>query len=133
MHTLSRLPTKLQASNQVNTHSCTYASPTYTHPPICPSVHLSVGYCWSRELIPAFLKLNQTLEGVFTVISSSLCFALLSLDASVQGFVDLSRRRDIVFSQAVSDHKQEANRPLACCGSICPSPSSLPRPSPSSS
>lgn len=107
MHTLSRPPTKLQASNQVNTHSCTYVSPTHTHPPVCPSVRLSVGYCWSRELIPAFLKLNQTLEGVFTVISSSLCFTLLSLDASVQGFVDLGRRRDIVFSQAVRDQGQD--------------------------
>ena len=51
-----------------------------------------------------FARLNQTLEGVFKISSSSLTFATVLHDSYVQNFKALKRRRDVVFSQAVSSN-----------------------------
>lgn len=57
-----------------------------------------------------FTRLNQTLEGLFKVASSSLSFATLLHDSYVSNFKILRRRRDVVFSQVVSD-----NATCTCC------------------
>lgn len=49
-----------------------------------------------------FARLNQTLEGLFKISSSALSFATVLHDSHVQNFKMLRRRRDVVFSQAVS-------------------------------
>lgn len=63
---------------------------------------VSLAYVWSLELIPMFARLNQTLDGLFKISSSALSFATLLHDSYVQNFKILRRRRDVVFSQAVS-------------------------------
>ena len=49
-----------------------------------------------------FGRLNQTLDGLFKVASSSLSFALLYHDLVTKNIRTIRRRRDIVFSQVVS-------------------------------
>lgn len=48
-----------------------------------------------------FARLNQTLEGLFQIASTSLSFSTLLHDSYVHNFKALKRRRDVVFSQAV--------------------------------
>ncbi|XP_065904902.1 type II inositol 3,4-bisphosphate 4-phosphatase-like [Dysidea avara] len=59
-------------------------------------------YCWSYELIPVVAQLYQTLDGLFSIAKTSLTFSLLQLDCLVQGVKVLKRRRDVVFSQALT-------------------------------
>lgn len=59
-------------------------------------------YVWSSDLIPLFSRLNQTLDGMLRVAISSLSFSLVQLDSYVQGLKALKRRRDVVFSQALT-------------------------------
>ncbi len=61
-----------------------------------------LAYVWSLDLIPMFARLNQTIEGLFKIASSSLSYATLLHDSYVQNIKALKRRRDVVFSQAVS-------------------------------
>lgn len=63
----------------------------------------TLAYVWSLDLIPMFARLNQTLEGLFKIASSALSFATLLRDSYVQNLKILKRRRDVVFSQAVSN------------------------------
>ena len=62
-----------------------------------------LAYVWSLDLIPMFARLNQTIEGLFKIASSSLSYATLLHDSYVQNIKALKRRRDVVFSQAVSN------------------------------
>jgi hypothetical protein len=59
-------------------------------------------YCWSYALLSAFRKLNQTLEGIFTVVESSVCFAMVQSDSRVQSVKEIRHRRDVVFSQILT-------------------------------
>ncbi len=63
---------------------------------------LFLAYVWSLELIPLFARLNQTLEGLFKVASTSLSFALLRHDTAISNVISIRRRKDLVFSQVVS-------------------------------
>ena len=49
-----------------------------------------------------FARLNQTLDGLFKVASTSLSFALLRHDTAVPNLKIIRRRKDVVFSQVVS-------------------------------
>jgi len=48
-----------------------------------------------------FARLNQTLDGLFKVASTSLSFALLRHDIKISNITAIRRRKDVVFSQIV--------------------------------
>ena len=50
-------------------------------------VFMSIAYCWSYDLIPVVSKLYQTLDGLFTIVRTSLTFALLKVRMYVLAFM----------------------------------------------
>ena len=75
-------PSKLRNSVRLLTVQCYVQFLVYiTSPYVRTSLLVPVitAYVWSLDLIPMFVRLNQTLEGLFKVSLSSLTFALIQV------------------------------------------------------